>query len=550
MKHAKPGSCLAQPLCWYVALALALPASVWGQSTPSDSEFSYRARARDTLIGISRRLLIDPRRWPEVQARNRIADPRRIPLGSEVRIPYAWLRITPEAATVTAVNGVVKQGADNVGPGQTLAEGSELQTGPDGSVTLALADGSVITLQKSSVLGLEEMRRVSGLPAVHDTRLRLQSGRLQTGVKPQGDMGRFEILTPVAVSAVRGTQFRDWFEPGAGNAITETLEGLVAVSGAGSTAIVAVPADFGTRVERNSAPLPPRHLLPPPDLQALPGTSGASQLHLQWPAVPGAAGYRVQLAPDAEFQTFLLDTESVAPQIEVPAPTDGRDWLRVRSIDDLGLEGRDAVRPLVQHQLPATPALATPLPGTNIVGDGVAFAWSGLGPGIHHRLQIAHDANFTDLFLERDAGEATHVELDRVPPGHYFWRVAGVNDKGEAGDWSPAQEYIQRQVAPTPYAPTFTGRTMQLHWDARSGVRYRIQIARNPGFKAPLLDQALDTPSLSMRRPRMGVYYVRIQTIAEDGGVVPFGETRRFEIPVPLWLKIVLPLLPLLMLTL
>ncbi len=534
---------LTQALRWFVALALALPAFAPGQSITPDGEFIYHARARDTLIGISRRLLIEPRRWPEVQARNHIADPRRIPLGNEVRIPYAWLRMTPEVATVAAISGEVKQGATNIGSGQTLAEGSEIQTGPDGSVTLVLADGSAITLQKSSALRLEEMRRLTGLPEAHDTRLKLQSGRLQTGVKPQGDVGRFEILTPVAVSAVRGTQFRNRFEPNAGNATTETLDGVVAVSG--SAATVSVPADFGTRVERNSAPLPPRHLLPPPDLEGVPGTNGATRLHLQWPAVPEAKGYRLQVAPDAEFQAFVIDAESATAEVDLPAPADGSYWLRVRSIDGLGLEGRDAVKPLVQHQLPATPALAVPLPGTNVVGDGAAFAWSGLGPGVLYRLQIARDANFTELFLERDAGEVAHVEVDRVPPGHYFWRVAGVNDRGEAGEWSPAQEYIQRQVAPTPSLPTFAGREMQLHWEPQSGVRYRIQIARDPQFKAPLLDQALDTPSLSTRRPRMGVYYARIQTIAEDGSPGPFGESRKFEVPVPLWLKILLPLLPL-----
>ncbi len=533
-------------VCWSVALAFAAPGLAWGQSSTPDGEFIYHARARDTLIGISRRLLIEPRRWPEVQARNHIADPRRIPLGDEVRIPYAWLRMSPDAATVAAIRGDVRQGANHLAPGQTLAEGSEIQTGPDGSVTLELADGSAITLQKSSDLRLEEMRRVTGVPGAHDTRLELQSGRSQTVVKPQGDVGRFEIVTPVAVSAVRGTQFRDWFEPGAGNANTETLAGLVAVSG--SNATVPVPANFGTRVERNSAPMQPRPLLPPPDLQALPATNGGSQLHLQWPAVPGATGYRVQLAPDAEFRAFLVDAEFATPQVDLPAPADGSYWLRARSIDDIGLEGRDAVKTLVQHQLPPAPTLATPLPGTDVIGAGAAFTWRGLGPGIRQRLQIARDANFTNLFLERDAGEATHAEVEQVPPGHYFWRVAGVNDKGEAGEWSPAQEYIQRQVAPTPSAPTFVGREMQLHWEPQAGVRYRIQVARDPEFKAPLLERTLDTPGLSMRRPRMGVYYARVQTIAEDGSTGPFGESRKFEVPVPLWLKITLPLLPLLFL--
>jgi len=48
------------------ALALMLPGLVLAQATTPVGEFVYHAHAQDTLIGIARRLLIDPRRWPEV----------------------------------------------------------------------------------------------------------------------------------------------------------------------------------------------------------------------------------------------------------------------------------------------------------------------------------------------------------------------------------------------------------------------------------------------------------------------------------------------------
>jgi hypothetical protein len=322
---------------------------------------------------------------------------------------------------------------------------------------------------------------------------------------------------------------------------------LVTVSGSG--AHVSVPADFGTRVERNSAPLPPVRLLPAPDLQAFPGTNSASRLQLKWPAVPGAVLYRLQIAPNAEFQSFLVDVELDAPQADLPAPTDGDYWLRVRPIDGLGLEGHDATRGFVQHQRPPAPSLVEPLPGTNIIGNRGAFAWSG-GPGTagHYRLQIALDPGFTQMFLERDISDATHVDVANVLPGRYFWRVSAVDGRGESSDWSQAQEYTQRQSSPTPYPPAFAGREMQFHWDPQDGMRYHFQIAREPRFTAPLLDQTLDQPNWSMRRLYIGRYYSRVQTIAADGSKTPFGVAREFDVPMPLWLKIVLPLLPLLVL--
>jgi hypothetical protein len=542
--HARSRRLKAAPR-WYLTLGLILPSLVWAQSPDPEGDFIYHARLHDTLIGITRRLLREPRRWPEIQARNNIADPRRIPPGDAIRIPYAWLRLSPDIATVTAVRGQVREGGRDVAPAQTLSEGSRLETGPDGSVALLLADGSELTLQKLSVLALEEMRRVTGFESAHATRFKLESGRLQTRVKPHGDVGRFEISTPVAVSAVRGTEFRNAFEPEAGNATTETLEGLVAVSG--SQAEVSIPADFGTRVARNSAPLAPVRLLPAPDLGALPATNSAGQLKLKWPAVPGAVRYRLQLAADAEFHSFLIDTAVDAPQADLPAPADGNYWLRIRPTDGLGLEGHDAMRTLIQHQLPAAPALVAPLPGSKVIGDHGAFTWSNgpTGSGSRYRLQIARDLQFSQIFVERDTGEATRFEMASVPPGRYFWRVCAVDSRGEAGDWSEAQEYTQRQSSPTPYPPALSRHEMQVHWDPQEGMHYRLQIARESEFKSPVLDQALDQPVMATRRLRPGTYYARVQTIARDGSEAPFGAPREFEVPMPLWLKIVLPLLPL-----
>jgi hypothetical protein len=487
--------------------------------------------------------LIDPRRWPEVQARNSIANPRRIPLGDGIRIPYAWLRLSADTATVTAVSGDVREGGHDVTRGQTFPEGTRIETGSDGSLTLALADGSVVTVQKLSVLTLEEMRQVSGAEAAHDTRFKLESGRLQTQVKPHADVGRFEISTPVAVSAVRGTQFREAFEPGAGNASTETLEGAVAVSGSGAE--VTVPADFGTRVVPNEAPLPPIRLLPPPDLRSLPATNNANRLQLEWPAIPNATRYRLQLSPDAEFHSFLADAELDVSKADLPAPADGSYWLRVRAIDGLGLEGHDAVQSFAQHELPAAPNPIMPMGGTNVIGDGGDFAWSEAGPDTHYQVQIATDAQFAQLLLEREIQGAAHIAVERVPSGRYFWRVRAADKQGENGNWSAAQEFTQRPASPTPAPPLFVAHQMQFHWAPQDGVRYRVQIARDPRFAAPLLDQTLDDPTLSTRRLRMGTYYARVQTIAADGSTVPFGSPVRFEVPAPLWLRVLLPVVTL-----
>lgn len=470
MKEKAQGrECVAR-LRRIVLLACLMPALAWGQQPERrqpqgpqagerppapDGEFVYHARLHDTLIGLSRRLLIEPRRWPQLQTRNNIKDPRHIPLDYPIRIPYGWLRLVAETATVLAVNGEVQEGGRAITASEALAEGVQIETGADGSATLLLADGSVLTLQKSSVLSLAEMRRVNGVDAAHATRFKLQSGRLQTRVKPHGDVGRFEIVTPVAVSAVRGTEFRDAFEPEEQNATTETLEGLVSVAGAAAS--VPVPADFGTRVAHDAPPMPPVRLLAAPDLSAIANTNGTSRLQLQWPAVQGAEQYRVQLAPDAQFQSFVADTKLEVPQADLQSPADGVYWVRVRAIDRFGLEGHDAVLTFTQQLLPPPP-----------------------------------------------------------PP-----------------------------VSPVPEPPTFANRRIQFKWEPREGMRYHVQIARDSRFGSPLLDETVASPDLSTHRFRPGTYFARVAVITNDGTQAPFGQAREFRVPIPLWLKIFLPLLTL-----
>src|SRR5579871_3444340 len=149
------------------AAALCLPLLARAQASAPEAEFIYHARQGDTLIGITRRLLLEPRRWPQVQSRNNIADPRHIPLGNEIRIPYSWLRLIAETATVMTVSGDVREAGRPLTSGETLPEGTRIETGSDGSVTLGLADGSILTLQKQSVLTLGEMRQVSGVDSAH-----------------------------------------------------------------------------------------------------------------------------------------------------------------------------------------------------------------------------------------------------------------------------------------------------------------------------------------------------------------------------------------------
>ncbi len=528
-------------VCAGLALSVGITVRAGAQEPGATAEdFVYRTRPRDTLIGLGKRLLLQPPLWHALQQRNHIVDPRRIPAGTPLRIPYEWLRMSAETASVAGVSGSVTLSGTAVAAGQTLPQGSQLETGADGSVTINLADGSVITLQRSSSLSLDQMMRVDGVDAAHSLRLKLGSGRVETVVKPHRDVGRFEISTPVAVSAVRGTRFRNAFSPDSARATTETLEGAVGVQSA--VAAVSVGAGFGTRIDRDQAPLAPVVLLSPPELGGVSTPSTGAEWVLAWPPVAGARGYRVQVSTAPAFQTLAADLETGVPTVRVAPLPDGEYWLRVRSVDGLGLEGPDASRQILRHRLPDPPAPVSPLDGAALASDTTVLAWTDRGPEARYELQVASDAGFSHLVCDRHELAGGGVDCGPLPAGRYVWRIAAMTAAGERGPWSAVHDFKRLAPGPLPDPPARTGKLVQMAWPAVSGQGYRAEISRDADFKRVLRTERLDAPPWSIKTPSPGVYYLRVQVLDADGDAGPFGPARRFAVPVPLWVKIGVPL--------
>jgi hypothetical protein len=410
---------------WALLPLLILGAALNTQAQTADAdEFAYIARPGDTLIGLGKRLLRDPQRWPEVQQRNHIGNEYRIKPGSTIRIPYGWLKVSAETASVTRVAGAVTRAGQPVTAGQTLEQGSQVETGPDGSVAIDLADGSQIVLHKSSSLRLSEMQRVDGVPNAHEIQVQLPAGHAETHVKPHRDVGRFEIVTPTAALAVRGTIFRASASD-AGTVTTETLEGVVAVSASGQT--VSTEADFGTRVEKGAPPLKPVPLLPAPELSAVPGSNVRPQLHLEFPGIAGAESYHLQMSDDPQFQTLTADVRSDQPSFDLPAPADGAYWLRARAIDALELEGHDAVQPFTQQLAPEAPKPPPPTPQlVKVTRHDLHFEWPA-EPGQLYRVQIARDPQFRRLLTDQTQSNGS-LTWRRPWPGRYYIRVSPGGD--------------------------------------------------------------------------------------------------------------------------
>ena len=163
----------------------------------------------DTLYGLAQRYLASPRQWPALQRHNAIANPLRLQPGQVVRIPEAWLSAKPVVAVVDFVHGAVNAASRPQGPGlpvaagAQLAEGTRLQVGEDGYVSVRLADGSLIRVLAGSDVTLDHMRQrtATGTTSVG---IGLQRGSVQSTVtRKTTPAQRFDIRTPLAVASVR-----------------------------------------------------------------------------------------------------------------------------------------------------------------------------------------------------------------------------------------------------------------------------------------------------------------------------------------------------------
>ena len=506
----------------------------------AQDEYHHAIRRGDTLIGIGQEMLLRPGDWQQLQTLNQVADPYRLHPGSTLRIPLRLMRRGAASGEISAISGEASADGQPARIRQVVASGSVLRTEADSSLSLRLADGSVLTLQPGTEARVKELKAY-GNSNYFTHAFDLLSGQLHNlAAKLRGSGPRYEVSTPGATIGVRGTDFRVGVTPGV--ATSEVLGGAVDVaSGRGR---LRLNKGYGTRVTAGATPRAVR-LLPAPDLAAAPARVERVLMRVPFAAVRGAHHYRAQLARDADFRQILRESQAAEPVAKFSGPEDGDYWLRVRAVDDQGIEGLDASMAVTLAARPEPPFATAPLRKAR--GLQPEFSWSENTEASHYRLQWARDAAFTDLLLH-DTGIAgpRHAAAAPVSPGRYFWRVASTTAQGREGPWSDPIAFDLLPPPAQPEPPKTDGGMLEFTWAAEPGQRFRLQLARDAAFSDPLQDkEGLTEPGLKLPRPDPGEYFLRVQATDADGFVGPWTAPQRFEVPddTPWYLMFLLVLL-------
>ena len=514
------------------ALGLTMTAAAVSAGEPV---FTHVVTREETLITLSRRLLADPRQWPQLQQHNQIADPRRIPVGTVLKIPVRLLATEPVPARVLSASGEVSgpQGMAVVA-GQALPQGARLQAGDGGQATLQLVDGTVLRLRAGSAVQVETSQRLPRSGEVLSG-VKVEAGQVEVQAQKRPGAGApgFQISTPQGLLGVRGTEFRVSVDARAETTRNEVLEGQVMTEGRDGRAGRSVAAGFGVVVDRSGTVTPPVRLLAPPDVSAWPALQERVLVRFPIRPQPAVVAYRAQVAAAADpaFERVLQDVRSTGAELRLVDLPDGDYRIRVRAEDAQGLQGRDALHLFTLKARPEPPLPTGPGPKAVVSGARLDLAWASVDEARSYRLQLARDEAMREPIQDQRTLAGTAWSVDALAPGVYFWRLASERSATDQGPFGPVQR-VELRALPAPLPPPRVGEdSLKLAWEGLPGQTFEVEFARSADFAVLELTRRTEQSALELRLPGTGRYWVRMRARDPDGFVGPYTAPQAFTVP-------------------
>jgi len=506
----------------------------------------YTVSRDETLSSISQKFTGEIRHWRSIGNINKIENDRTIPIGRIILVPARLLTPVAAFARINSLFGEIAIRDQNGSPIEAkvnalLKEGDTLSTMAKSFISLVLEDGSQITLPPDSTLNLRMLRQTHYVNSPR-TRLFLERGRVESSVTPFSKPdSRYEVLSPLAISGVRGTRFRVQYQDG--RATNETVDGKVAVQPEGSAkhATQLVAGGFGTVVENRRAARP-ISLLPEPELNG--GDQRQEKLPLQFHlSQSNAAQFLVRVSKDAQGMDNIAEVDAVGNNgkgiARIADLPDGQYFVHTNAIDKHGLNG---LRKSVSFEVAARPfAPFLMAPDLKFQGNStddrvtVPMQWSLSGDIDIYRLQVARDEKFALPVIDQiiTAGDGMAQQSVALNIDTYYWRVASVESgTNKQGPFSDARRLT---IIPGLSAPTTAIGEKDIHfsWSQTApDQRFTFQLSTQADFATVLEQKDVNTPGVVITRPQPGTYYARIRSTETDGFVGAFSPPQKFIVPM------------------
>lgn len=414
----------------------------------------YTIRPGDNIWTLCKEYTKEPACWQKLGPLNNIARDRAIPPGTRIRIPANWLKVPAASATIVFVQGDVTYQL----PGETESsalEGIKLTIGTtlvtaNGSVSLSFADGSSMVLEANSQLELDALSNFE-LNGMVDSTVRLNQGTVKTRVIKREPRSHFRTITPSAVAAVRGTEYRvnvvaevHEGEQEKQTTLVEVYQGLVDVGAASVT--FSVPASFGIVAKQGQALQEPIKLLDEPEfipfeeqqtlLLDMAGKPSDAIL-IQWQSVTLASGFQLNVfadqQSDAKTEKLIKSYRTEDSKVNLNDLTIGCYHLSLRAIDQIGLHGLAAQKRLCLNQQLSTPVIKASQ--VNSVNEQqVVITWDKQSDAQTYRVQVAETPDFSSLISSVETSELSYV-LDKQTTAQFI-RIQALGESGKLSNYT------------------------------------------------------------------------------------------------------------------
>ena len=496
--------------------------------------------AGTNLIHLARDYCHTPGDWRRIAAINKLAEPYLIIRDTTLQVPLSLLIVEPLTARVAAVNGPVSlHTADGrtspLHTEDTVAAGQTVVTGPDGYTHLILPDNTYTRVEPDARFTIAYLFRLADGTIKAD--FGLERGSLVHWVRQKLRANdTFRTRTPIAVTGIRGTEYRLKTEAAEANTV-ETLRGRVQVAAGGRT--VALTAGQGTRVRAGAAPERVRALPAPPAGETIEPLYRTLPVQIDAPAHATAKQFRLRLTTADQGQATAIDqTTAAGSAFTIGNLADGRYFAFLTALDAEGFESAPTgPMPLTLRTVPPAPLITAPQTNGTLWGTTGRIEWLASDQADHYQVELAADAGFTRLLDRCDVREPRYTTPE-LAPGAYHVRVRTVAaDRFETLFSMP----VTWKLVPVPDMGTMeaTANTRPvLQWPAMAeGWHYDLQVASDEAFTSLVYArEGLATTSCTLEEQlNPGTYHVRLRGTVNGEPLTPWTPPQQLTIkPKPL----------------
>jgi hypothetical protein len=389
---------------------------------PAARVVRYIVQPGDTIEGFAKKYLLSRRAIDDTLALSHIPALRKLAVGETLVIPVSALRWTPVNGRVKAFRGQIAVGGKPAVAGSVIRDGAIVTTAADSFVALEFPDGSMATMPSNSAVRIVSLRRYI-LTGDVDRRFLIQRGQSEWQVTPATHRGdRFEVRTPVALAAVRGTRFRVTYDGDTSRSGSGVVKGEVAFQTDATPQPTALPIGFGAVTDRAGA-VDKRVLLVAPELSGRYAIQKRATVGFTAAPVAGAVKYLFEVGRDAALLDSVSNTIAATPEATLPPLADGAYFLRVSAVDAVGLQGFSRTYGFTRRLT----ALTMGLDNTAMA----KFRWTRAGKGfLSYRFVLSLDPDLKAPLVDTPGLSAPGLILGPMRPGKYYWSVFTITPDG------------------------------------------------------------------------------------------------------------------------